>query len=304
MEHKEICFIINPMSGQVHRGEYKYTPVIDIIDFFCEKKIPITIKTTTAQGDGKLLAEKAVKMGYTHIVACGGDGTINEVVNGMAGSDAVLGILPMGTENILGKAMNIPIDIKEACRHFLVAKEKEWDLGVANGKYFLIQSGMGLDAEVISQVEKEQELKKAFGTFGFVLKAGKMLLEGNPTNKIRTTIRLLDKGEEHTGDAMLIIVGNMAEYGGQLRLALKARPDDGQLDIAVFPYPENELDFIGVAVDVLMENHLTREDVSYFTSKEFEIITDPPVYCQMDGEIIGKTPVKYSVSPKAIKVKF
>ena len=304
MKDKKICLIINPISGQSNWEIIKYQSFIDIMEFFSRKKIPITIKTTAKSGDGKLLTEESIKQGYSHIIACGGDGTINEVVNGLVGSSAVMGIIPLGTENILAKAMNIPLDIKEACRHFLVAREKVWDVGVANGRNFLIMSGIGLDGQVVSQMENEPILKKAMGSLGFILKGAEVLFKETREHKVYTKIKFLDKNTEFNSYTRLIVVGNMAQYGGSLILTPKAKPDDGKLDIAVFPNPEDDIELIQKILEVFTGTHLESGDVSYFTSTDFEIITDPPVYCQIDGELLGKTPVRYSVKPASIKVKF
>jgi len=305
MIDKKICLIVNPIAGQAHWEVIKYQYLMDIFEFFSQKKIPITIKTTAKRGDGKLLAEESVRQEYDYIVACGGDGTINEVVNGLVGSGATLGIIPLGTENILANAMNIPIDIKEACRHFLVAREKTWDLGVANGKHFLITSGIGLDGQVVSQMQMEPKLKKAMGSLGFILKGAEVLFKENRKREgIYTKIRFLDKNTEFNSYTRLIVVGNLSQYGASLKLALKAKPDDGKLDIAVFPNPEDDIELVEKLLEIFTETHLESGDVSYFTSTDFEITTDPPVYCQIDGELHGKTPVRYSVKPLSIKVKF
>lgn len=302
MEEK-ICLIVNPTSGQSNWELIKYQSLIDIIEFFSERKIPITIKTTARAGDGRRLAEESVKEKYTHIIACGGDGTINEVVNGIAGSSVIMGIMPLGTENILAKAMSIPLDIKEACRYFLAASVKTWDLGIANGRYFLIMSGIGLDAQVVSQMEREPKFKKATGSLGFIWKGASVIFGEDGQERTFATVRLLDQNIEYKSYIRLIVVGNLPQYGGSLKLALKAKPDDGKLDIIIFPY-RDEMDVVTKLLEIFTETHLENGEIPYFTSTNFEIITEPSVYCQIDGELLGKTPVHYSVKPGAIKVKF
>ena len=301
---KKICFIINPKSGQSNWEIVKNQSILDIFEFFSEKRMSITIKTTAKTGDGQLLAEESVKEGYNYILACGGDGTINEVVNGMVGSDAALGIIPLGTENILAKAMNIPLDIKESCRHFLAAREKTWDVGVANGRHFLITSGIGIDAQVVSRMMMDPTLKKAMGAFGFILKGAKMLFLENLQSAPQATIRFFDRDFEYKSSFRLIVIGNLAYYGARIKLALKAKPTDGKLDIILFPYSEDSMDVATKVLEVFTETHLESGDVPYFTSSDFEITTDPPTYCQIDGELLGKTPIHYQIKPLAMKVKF
>ncbi|HPZ08209.1 MAG TPA: diacylglycerol kinase family lipid kinase [Candidatus Eremiobacteraeota bacterium] len=302
MNDSNICLIYNPIAGISMRGITKLQPVEDIIEVFSEKKISITIKTTTQASHATRLAEESVRQGYTHIVACGGDGTINEVVNGIVGRKVALGIIPLGTENILAKSMNVPLDTKQACRHFLEAPENIWDVGVANGRHFLIMSGIGLDARVV--YEMEPKLKKAMGSLGFILKGAQVLFWENERKSTKAKIRFLDKNLTFETPFWLIVVGNLAYYGGRLKLALKADPSDGKLDVIVFPFSNDTVDIATRVIEVFTETHLEWGDLPYYTSTEFEIITEPEVYCQIDGELLGKTPVHYSIKPLSIRVKF
>ncbi len=302
MKDSKICLIFNPISGLSMKGITRFHPLEDIIEVFSHERISLTIKTTARTGDGTRLTRETVREGYSHIIACGGDGTINEVVNGIVDTNVVMGIIPLGTENILAKSMEVPLDIKQACRHFLEASEQIWDVGVANGRYFLITSGIGLDARVV--YEMEPALKKAMGSFGFILKGAQMLFLENEKKSTKAKIRFLDKNITYESPFWLIVIGNLAYYGGGVKLALKAIPNDGALDVIVIPFSDDAVDIATRVLEVFTESHLDWGEIPYFTSSEFEITTDPPVYCQIDGELLGKTPVHYSIKPLAIKVKF
>ena len=172
---------------------------------------------------------------------------------------------------------------------------------MANDSLFLTVSGIGFDGEVVAGIEKNPQLKKIMGSLGFIMKGAEILFKEK--SKFKAKIKFLDKKKEFNATARLIVIGNIAEYGGQAKVTLKAKPDDGMLDVAIFKYTESELDFIQNIIDVFYEKHLKSGYIDYFTSSHFEIITDPPIHCQIDGELLGKTPVTYSVRHKSVKVK-
>lgn len=298
MKDAKIGIVFNPRSGKSQRILTR--SVSDrVINFFANKGLSITIRTTSAPGEGSKLAREFVQDGYTHVIACGGDGTINEVANGLVGRKAVMGFIPMGTENVFCTSMGIPLDIDRACEHFFQAEEKLIDVGIANQRYYLVMSGIGMDARVI--FEMDPDVKAVLGGIGFLLKGAMLFLFESEKFKANSRVKLLDKNEEFKTDAWLILVGNLPNYTGYIKVAPDARPDDGLLDILVFPYRENEL---GTQVlNTITGTHLEKTDVKHFKSSDFRIITDPPVYCQIDGEILGKTPVHYRVYEKGLKIK-
>jgi len=300
VENARICFILNPRSG-ISQSAFRGNPVRDIVNFFADRKISINIKTTSKPGDGSILAEEAAKQGYTHIVACGGDGTINEVLNGIVGYDVIMGVIPMGTENVLCKAVKVPLNVTEACRHLMDSPVRTMDVGVANGQHFLIMSGIGLDARVI--LEMKPEVKNLLGSLGFILKGAATLFFEEKKFRSIARIILHDKGIEYETSAWLVLAGNLPYYSGTIKLATNAEPDDGMLDIVIFPF-SNKNPIASQVFSVFMENHIENNEIKHFTSSDFEIITKPQVYCHIDGEILGKTPVKYSVRKRALKIKF
>lgn len=300
MDNARLCLVLNPKSG-ISQSAFRGNPLQDIVNFFIDKKISINIKTTTKPEDGSLMAKEAVQQGYTHIIACGGDGTINQVLNGIIEYDVIMGIIPMGTENVLCKAMKVPLNITEACRHFIESPIKTMDVGIANGQHFLIMSGIGLDAHVI--LEMEPEVKNLLGSLGFIIKGAATLIFDEKKYRSVVKIILHDKGIEFETSAWLVLAGNLPYYSGTIKLAINAEPDDGMLDIVVFPF-SNENPIANQVLSVFMENHIDKNEIKYFKSSDFEIITEPEVYCHIDGEILGKTPVKYSVRKKALKIKF
>jgi diacylglycerol kinase (ATP) len=303
LSNSRVCLIFNPASGLSQRLRTS-TPLETIVRFFSEKKVPISIKATENIGDGTILAEESVREGYTHIVACGGDGTVNEVVNGTVGNGAVLGIIPFGTANVLARTMRIPVDIVQACRKFYDSEEKTMDIGVANGRNYLTISGIGFDAGVIRETPKE--LKDVLGSFGYILKGTQRLISHSEEDlNIGIRIRLLDQDREMDFKAWIVLVANLAYYSSTIKVGLKAKPDDGKLDIIVFPYrPEGKLDVMKQLYLTLTEADYESREIPFFQSSEFEIITNPLVPCHADGELIGNTPVHYTIKANALKYRW
>ncbi len=298
LEDKRVCLIVNPKAG-FSRRNIAWHPIEEIVDFFADKKIATTMKITTAVGEGEMLAKEAVEEGFKFIVACGGDGTINEVINGLADSDAVMGAIPMGTENILCKAMEIPLNIKPACQHFLDAEVQKIDYGKANERIFIVMAGVGLDADVIKNMDPE--MKNMLGTVSFVLKGVYSLIAGQDY-KAKVKIELLDKGETHEMDAWMVLVGNLPYYGGKIKVALEAEIDDGLLDIIAFlDKPDSSV--VNQLIEVFTEKHNKVEDVMYFKSSDFKITTDHPVNTQIDGEYLGKTPLHCKAVKRGLRIK-
>ncbi len=295
-----ICLILNPKSGMVHRF-LNGNPAGEILDFFSEQGISLDIKTTTKRGEGTALAAEAVSQGYNHILTGGGDGTINEVLNGIIDKDVVMGVLPMGTENVFCKAMGVPLDIKEACMHFLQADEKLIDVGLANSHHFLMMAGIGLDAHIISDMDPD--LKKALGGLGFILKGVDFLVHRiqevyRPTVKIRFN----DSKEVVNSKFWIILVGNQSHYSGTIKVATKAKIDDDLLDILLFPFIDNEM-VLQQLISAMTETHIELGQALYYQSKDFIVETDHPIFSQADGELIGKTPIHFTVKHKALRIR-
>lgn len=296
----KICIIFNPKSGESHKF-FQVRPLMDIVGTFSEYGYSITIKTTSCAGEATTLASESIEHGYTHIIACGGDGTINEVINAIAETPAVLGIIPMGTENVLAKALEIPMEISDACRHFINADEKSMDLGIANGRYFIMMSGIGFDARIIS--EMEPELKNLLGSLSYLLKGVAALITNDEKNQFKVKIKLLDKNEDYEYTSYFIAAANIANYSGTVCIAPQAVTNDGKLNIIVFPPNQNIAETAFQIFQTFTQTHLDDGLIPCLASGHFIIETEPPVYYQIDGELAGKTPIEYEVKHKGIKLK-
>lgn len=251
---------------------------------------------TRKSGDASDLARKAAAERYDVVIAGGGDGTVNEIVNGLEGTDVPLGILPLGTVNVLARDLRIPLPLSKAVRVITEGNVRRIDLGHANGRCFTLMAGFGFDAEVVANVL--QPMKDMIGSSAYVLKALETLAKYEATDVV------LEMPEETCStSAFLIIIANVSTYTYNLKVAPYASPDDGLLDVCVFQKPvSDKIGFVRQVADVLIHRHLYHRSVKYFRTSRVAIKSEPEIMVQLDGDAYGPTPIEVSVSPRALPV--
>lgn len=292
-----ILLIINPVAGQ----EWKrigVEPASVIIDYFKAQGNWIDVSETKQKGDATLCARRAVEENYEMVIAAGGDGTVNEVVNGLVGSRVIFTLIPLGTENVLAKEAGISSNIHKACEHIQQAPVKRVDVGQIKDRYFLSFAGVGLDAHAVSEVPTK--MKEKLGSLAFFLTGLRMAWK---FRRAAPRARLILDGREEKVVFWLIIVGNICSYGWKVKVTPRASMDDGLLDVCVFP----KTTYYGVIRQVLgafAGVHLNLPEIRYFKAKTIEIKTKPKVLYEADGELIGWTPCTITVVPSALSVKF
>lgn len=286
------CFVIfNPAA----RGEKSQR-----LKKFLETKTngSVVLAPTQCAGDAHNLAAQAVAEKFPVIVAAGGDGTVNEVLNGIGTSGAALGVLPLGTVNVLARELAIPLNIPAAWAIIERGNVREIDLGRAESgsgiRYFAQLAGVGLDATAVKQAS--WELKKKIGPLSYVW-AGLKALSG-PT--VMVDVRVDHPGRSERGPAVLIGSGRF--YGGSFAVFPQARMNDGQLDVCVFE-KGGYAAVIRYGQGVLRGAHVNYRDVKSFQADRFVCTTaGTPVPFEVDGELAGETPVTFSVLPRALRV--
>jgi len=163
---KRMLVIINPVATKMSER------VRSLVVYALQGRYDVTTRLTGAKGHAIELCREAAEQGYDVVVAFGGDGTVNEAANGLAGSSTALTCIPCGSNNVVAKLLGIPTDVVDATEHLLHMADR-WeprrvDLGLVNGRYFTFAAGMGLDASVVERVDGNPRLKKRFGPFYFV----------------------------------------------------------------------------------------------------------------------------------------
>lgn len=283
--------IANPASGVFpHHTHHLDETVV----FLREHGWRVDLWYTHAPGDGEQLARKAVAQHANLVIAAGGDGTINELIQALAGTETALGVLPNGTVNVWAREMGIPLDDAGARDVLLHGKTCRVDLGCVNGRYFLLMVGIGLDGEVTQAVERKP--LKRLGVIGYALAA---LWLGPGYHGFPVAVQI--DGYAVRTRALQIFVGNTQLYAGAFKFTWKARCDDGLLDLCIVR-KRNMFGRIMVLWDFLMRREQRRLWVRYDTFTSIKIETPQPVAFQIDGEAAGHTPAVFTVTPGALKV--
>jgi len=285
--------IANPVSGSFPQ-HYAHS-LDETLSFLRQRDWQVDLHITKAPGGARQLAREAVTQDVDIVIAAGGDGTINEIIQELAGSKTALGVLPYGTVNIWAREMGIPLQIVDARKVLLNGQIRSIDLGRCNDRFFLLMAGIGIDGAVTQAIEKKPV--KRLGALGYLLIATWLGL-GYPNFQAR--LRINNKRPVKLR-ALQIIVGNTQLYGGALKFTWEAKCDDGQLDVCVVR-KRSMLGRIFVVIDFLLGRKNRQQWVRYYTATSIEINTRQPVAIQIDGEPVGHTPASFIIAPGALKV--
>jgi YegS/Rv2252/BmrU family lipid kinase len=257
----------------------------------------VTLAPTQRAGEAQSLAARAVAEGYNVVVAAGGDGTINEVINGIGPSGAALGVLPLGTVNVFAHELRIPRKLEAAWAVIHGGHTRTIDLAQAqaNGstRYFAQLAGVGFDAHAVRAAS--WELKKRIGPLSYVWAGLKALSRSHPPVEVSVN------GTGPLGSAVAVLVGNGRFYGGRFALFPKARMDDGLLDVCMFE-TVGYWDVLRYGQGILRGAHVDLGDVKYFQTDNLVCRVTGPTPFELDGEDAGDAPVTFSVVPRALRV--
>jgi len=290
------CIIFNPAAGGAKANR------------FCDRLAALSrkcaLKPTCASGSGCALAAEAVREGFEVIVAAGGDGTVNEVLNGIGQVPGAFGhtrlaVLPLGTINVFAREIGIPAGFPQAWQIIQEANESYIDLpevhftfkGQDQRRLFLQMAGAGWDSRAIELVNWER--KKKFGALAYVM-AGLKALRG-PLPQIITS-----NGTD-TLAGQLVLIGNGRFYGGNYNLFPLADLRDGVLDVSVFP----RLNWEGVvrACWGVLTNQLYQAGaVRHFKAETLEVHCPSSVPFHVEGENVGFLPAKFTVRRKTLRI--
>lgn len=262
-----------------------------------------SLRWTAWPGEATALARQAAGEGLDAVFAVGGDGTLNEIVNGLAGSDVALGVLPGGTGNVWARELGLPTrslrhlqPLVDSTRALVSGTIRRIDLGQANGRYFLQWAGLGLDAEVNRILEPRTRAQRRLGAAAYIAAgvATALHLAG-------PRVRMWVDGERIYRQAILIVICNSQLYGGVARIAPGAHLDDGLLDVHVFAGTGFGA-ALRAALGVLTGLHVRDPRHSLFRGRTIRIEANGPLAVAVDGEPYGLTPVTCQVVPRALSV--
>ena len=263
-----------------------------------------TLKLTAAAGDARRLATEAVGEGFEIVVAAGGDGTLNEVLNGIGDAPegfarARLGVLPLGTVNVYAREYALSTKLDAAWAVIRQGRETRIDLAVveysAEGapqrQYFAQMAGAGWDARAGELVN--WQLKKRLGPLAYVVAGLKALLAA------QSKITVTGGGRSAVGE--MVLIGNGQLYGGDYRVFPQADARDGRLDVCVFPRV-NWLVLARCGPGLLLRGRLPASCVQTFQAESFTLASPSATALEVDGELIGHLPATFSVERSRLRV--
>jgi len=314
--------IYNPFGGQVViRHELG-----NVVAFLERYGWSVTLRETSKPLEANKLARHAVNRGARVVIAAGGDGTVNEVANGLVNTDVALGVLPVGTTNSWALQMGIPAlnpmflgtqavklifaleeriahpfpanyyrkVLLNAARVLVEGHTVAVDMGKLSGRYFLMWAGIGFDATVAQSIPLKE--KRALGSWAYVLPTIESAYRYSGTD-----VCLNLDGKFVNVSTPLIVVSNIQLYGGMMAIGAKACVNDAKLDVCIFK-GGGFFTFVQQAMKVLSHRHLQDPKVEYYQCREMVVESALPLPVHVDGEPFTTTPVAICTMPSALKV--
>ncbi|MGF9697162.1 diacylglycerol kinase [Paenibacillus sp. MABNR03] len=281
---KKARLIYNPTSG---REEMKKR-LADVLQRLDQGGIEASVHATTGEGDATREAELAIERGYDMIIAAGGDGTLYEVINGMAEREnrPPLGVFPLGTTNDFARALGIPKHWEHYVDVVINQQTRPLDLGKANDKYFINIAGGGSLTELTYEVPSR--LKTMIGQLAYYMKGIEKMASLSPQELI---IRAAGQEEIHD-EFMLFLIANTNSVGGFEKLAPGATIDDGLFDV-IGVRKCNLADMIRLVTLALRGEHLNDKKVLHFQTDYMEVTSPGYVQLNLDGELGGTLPATF-----------
>ena len=276
---KTLKFIANPIAGGDSRKK-----IVRAQEYFTRQGYQVDITLTTARGDAEQAGRAARDGGYERVVAAGGDGTLNEVVNGLTPSAIPLAFIPLGTTNVFALEVGIPFNVEEACAIALQGTVEDVCIGRAGEKNFLLMAGVGFDAEAVYRVSSG--LKRHTGKFAYLVSALSALVQ--PSFPLQVELE-----DGRSLQAYNAIISNARLYGGRFSITPQASLKEDRLDVCLFKKP-GRWRLLRYAATVATGQPLNSADVEMLQCRSLAVNGDRmPV--QIDGDYLGRLPMTFNV---------
>ena len=297
MAKESWAIIANPVAGRGRAGRIAQHLASRLED----SGATVSLSVTGAKGDGERMAREAAGAGATRVIACGGDGTVHEVVNGLMSApegarNTALGIVSSGRCNDLAYALDLPTDPDAMAEALLHGTLRPIDLGRIGDRYFTTVATLGFDSEVSQYVDE--------GSPPFFLRGAAAYLYGTLVKLIRYRSRWVHlKGDfgVYEGSVFLAATGNTSRYGGRMKIVPSAMIDDGLLDVClVEAVPRREV--VRMIPKVFSGKHVSHPAVSMKQTRSLEIESKEPLWLWADGESMAQTPATIEVVHHALSV--
>ncbi|HEY0726658.1 MAG TPA: diacylglycerol kinase family protein [Pyrinomonadaceae bacterium] len=295
MPNRRATLISNPKTGRY--GARRLRPIADVASQLRSLGLDVDLKLTTAPGEATEIAARAARNGSSDVIVAGGDGTINEAIQGLAGTSARLAIIPRGTGNVLARELKLPLDDEQATVVAARGNSRRIHLGRATveatgaSRLFVLMAGIGLDASVVQRVQPQ--LKKRIGRGAFWVSGLSHLADWKPSS-----FTLEIEGQSYTGT--FAAIGKAARYGGDLAITPGARLEEPEFEICIIETTSRAtyLRLLSYAVRSGMPRN--KPGVRFVKAARVEAKGDAPV--QVDGELIGTLPMRFEIASESLEV--
>ncbi len=285
-----IKLIGNPRAGIEAKGR-----IGSCERYLRESGAEVSTFITEKRGDAEKWAKEAIVEGVDRIVVAGGDGTINEVINGVAGSSIPVGIIPLGVSNVLALELGIPLNTERASDIAFKGNVRPVPLGLSNGRYFFLMAGVGFDAEVVCRLN--MRLKRYLGKLTYILAGIKVIFSYKPA-----TIRIItDAGE--LLDGYSAVIGKSKFYGGKFTITSEAGIEKEELDLCLFQNGRRR-DILRYVLGIIARKHLRFKDILYRKVRGLRITSEGRVPVQLDGDCFRELPINISIKQNAVRLIF
>ncbi|EYE88980.1 diacylglycerol kinase [Fervidicella metallireducens AeB] len=285
-----ILFIINPVAG---KG--KAEKIVPIIQEICEKcNIDYKILHTTKPKEGTELAKWGTENGYERIISVGGDGTLNEVMNGVVGSQSAIGVIPGGSGNDFIKSINSEKDLERIILDNIYGEINHIDLGKCNGRYFINVASGGMDAEVLINTHRAKRIFS--GSMAYLVGLINTIFTYR-FKRVKVKIDDLLLEDELT----LTAVANGRYYGGGMLPAPMADLRDGYFDIC-FIKKVSKTKMLRLFPKFIKGEHEKIKEVFFYKGKHVELSSDEEIAVNIDGELELSKRIEFEIIPKALSV--
>ena len=290
MRHMTTCLVIRNPTSRRSLDDGRLNSAIDVARAV---GWDVAISSTEQENHATDLARDAAARGIDVIIVHGGDGTINEAINGIAGTATALATLRGGTANVWAGEIHMDRDPVKAMRQIVHGERRRIDLGRADGRCFLLMAGIGFDADIVPGVNRR--LKRWIGPFSYIVAGVIAVFRAKDR-----TARVLIDGEASEMHAYWMIVSNTRSYGGITDIMFRAEADDGLFDVGVM-HRGGPWRMAADGVRVLLKRHERSRNIEYVTARAVDIETHG-LRVQLDGELWGETPMHFEVWPQALTV--
>lgn len=283
--------IVNPVAGTDAAPEY--LPLFQ--RRLSERFGSLSVALTRKPGDARQAARESAEAGHDHLIVAGGDGTLNEALNGLALVDGAfdrttIGIVPLGTGNDFARAVGLPDDPTAALDLLLAGHVRRFDLGRVNDRVFINVSAGGFIAEVSEAVDPT--LKSVAGRLAYLIGGARVLLAAEP---------FVCNVNGRRQSCLMFAVCNAPMIGGGRLIAPHATPDDGALDVCAVS-DMGLVEFVALLRRVADGSHVTDERVTYFAAREVALEFDRPVAVNADGEVFEARSCRYHILPGIVRL--